>query len=290
MCTFTTPPEYLQCCLGTYAMRHIEPQVAFHREKRDIVQKALEQKYKSKLAGNIIYSGSISKSTEINIKYDVDLIVPFTYDAFPNLEEMSKDLYKFFQNEFKDAHKLPPRDQRVSVGMSFTRPGITIAMDVVPGREIKRGGYEPERYLNLYDSEEKRYFQTNIAKQIAAFKQGHDNARNIIRLLKIWKYHQGKKALKGFTLELLVLRAFKDAGDKLPSGLWPQLEMTLKYIRDHIENARLVDPGNSTNNLSELIPALQKTEIANAMRNMLNSIQVTPSKLAQFFPCNPNFK
>jgi ribosomal protein L22 len=290
MCTYAKPSEYLQCCLGTYAMRHIDNQVAFHREKRDVIQKALEQKYKGKLAGNIIYSGSVAKSTEINIKYDVDLIIPFKYDAFPNLEEMSKDLFKFFQTEFKDPHKLPPRDQRVSVGLTFTKPGATISMDIVPGREIKRDGYEPDHYLNLYDSNEKRYFQTNIKKQIDAIKASHDNARNIIRLLKVWKVAQSRKALKGFTIELLVMRAFKDAGDKAPNGLWPQLEMTLKYIRDNIETAKLVDPGNSNNSVSELLTPLAKTEIANAMRNMLNSLNTTPSKLTTFFPCNKQFE
>lgn len=271
-------------------MRHVAAEVSFYKEKRDAVQKALEQKYGSKLAGKIIYSGSVAKSTEINIKYDVDLIVPFKYDAFPNIEEMSKDILKFFQSEFQNPHKLPPRDQRVSVGLKFAKPGATISMDVVPGREIKRDGYNPDRYLNLYDSDEKRYFQTNISKQIDAIKASHDNARNIIRLLKVWKHHQQRKAMKGFVIELLVMRAFKDAGDKVPSGLWPQLEMTLKYIRDHFETVRLVDPGNSNNVVSELITAPQKTEIANAMRNLLNSVSVTPSRLTTFFPCNPQVK
>lgn len=286
MSNFTTPAEYLNRCLDSYAMRHIDNQVAFYREKRDVVQKALEQKYKGKLAGHVFYSGSVAKSTEINIKYDVDLIVPFKYDAFPNLEEMAKDIFKFMQNEFRDVHRLPPRDQRVSVGMTFAKPGVNISMDIVPGREIKRDGYEPERYLSLYDSEDKRYFQTNIHKQITALNQGNPNVRNIIRLLKIWKYHQSRKALKGFILELLVIRAFKDAGDKAPNGLWPQLEMTLKYIRDHIETAKLVDPGNSTNVVSELMAPQLKTEVANAMRNMLNSIGANSSKLVQYFPCS----
>jgi hypothetical protein len=290
MCQFTTPAEYLNCCLGTYAMRHIQNQVTFHGEKRDAVQKALEKKYAGKLAGNIIYSGSIAKSTEINIKYDVDLIIPFKYDAFPNLEEMSRDLFRFFQTEFKDDHKMPARDQRVSVGLTFSKPGISISMDIVPGREIKRDGYEPDRYLNLYDSNEKRYFQTNIKKQIDAIKLSHDNARNIIRLIKIWKFHQNRKALKGFIIELLVMRAFKDAGDKIPSGLWPQLEMALKYIRDQIGSAKLIDPGNSNNVLSELLTPAQKLELANAMRNMLNSIAASPPKLAQLFPSNTQFK
>jgi hypothetical protein len=271
-------------------MRHVASKVAFHSEKRDLVQKALEQKYRGKLAGNIIYSGSIAKSTEINEKYDVDLIIPFKYDAFSNLEEMSLDLYKFFQTEFSDPHKLPPRNQRVSVGLSFSKPGLSIAMDIVPGREIKRDGYEPDRYLNLYDSNNNRYFQTNIKKQIDAIRVSHDNARNIIRLLKIWKLSTGMKVLKGFVLELLVQRAFKDAGEKLPNGLWPQLEMTLEYIRANIENARLVDPGNSNNSVSELIAPQQKVEIANAMRNMLNSIKVNPAKLVQYFPFNPKYK
>lgn len=289
MNTFTTPADYLNRCLDTYAMRHIEHQVSFYREKRDVVQKALEQKYKGRLAGHIIYSGSVAKSTEINIKYDVDLIVPFRYDAFPNLEDMSKDILRYFQKEFNDVHNLPPRDQRVSVGLTFAKPGATISMDIVPGRETKRDSYGSERYLNLYDSEDKRYFQTNISKQIMAIQQSDPNVRNIIRLLKIWKHHQNRKALKGFILELLVIRAFKDAGDKAPSGLWPQLEMTLRYIRDNIEVARLVDPGNGNNIVSDLIPGHTKTELANSMRNMLNSIATMSSKLMHFFPCNSQF-
>ncbi|MFM2375449.1 MAG: hypothetical protein RLZZ165_546 [Bacteroidota bacterium] len=163
-------------------------------------------------------------------------------------------------------------------------------MDIVPGREIKRDGYEPDRFLSLYDSEAKRYFQTNIKRQIDAFKDIHDNARNIIRLLKVWKLHHQRKVMKGFILELLVIRAFRDAGDKPPSGLWPQLEMTLRYIRDHVGTARLVDPGNSNNVVSDLILPAQKEEIANAMRNMLNAVAAQPKRLTDFFPCHPTYR
>lgn len=289
MCEFSNPSSYLNCCLDTYAMRHIQDEVRFYKEKRDLVQKALEQKYKGKLAGNIIYSGSVAKSTEINIKYDVDLIVPFNYDAFPNIEEMSKDIYRFFQSEFSDTHMLSPRNQRVSVGLSFTKPGLEISMDIVPGREIKRRGYEPDHYLSLYEADENRCFQTNIKRQIKELRESHDNARNIIRLLKVWKHRLGNKIAKSFVLELLVLRAFQNEKDKLPKGLWPQMEMTLKFIRDQIETIRLVDPGNSKNVVSEHLTPKQKTEIANAMRNLLNSVSATPSKLTQYFPANPKY-
>lgn len=289
MCPSTNASEYLHCCIATYAMRHIQPQVAFYHEKRDIVQKALEKKYGHKLAGKVIYAGSVAKSTAINVDYDVDLIAPFGYDAFSNLEEMSRDIFRFFQNEFWDPHQMPAINQRVSVGLGFTKPGVTISMDVVPGREVKRDGYEPDQYLTLFDAVENRYFQTNVTKQIEAIRASNPDARTVIRLLKVWKFHYGKKMVRGFVLELLVICAFKDAGDKVPEGLWPQLEMVVTYIRDHIGVVCLVDTGNSNNVVSEGISAAQKSELANAMRNMLDGIQGRPAKLCHYFPINSSF-
>ena len=70
--------------------------------------------------------------------------------------------------------------------------GDEINIDVVPGRELSKDSYPKDYYLNInintYDG---TYTQTNIHAQIDNI-QGKQDARQIIRLLKIWKYQKNK--------------------------------------------------------------------------------------------------
>lgn len=293
MCTINTTqdiPTYLQCVLDSYSMSHIEEEVKTYRAKRDTIQKHLEQEFSGKLAGNIILSGSIAKSTSINTKYDLDLIVPFKRFAFGTLKEMMDDLKaKLEAYQKKDSSVATVRQQTFSVGVTFLN-NSTASMDIVPGRELSQDSYANDKYLNLYNYDKDTYTQTNISLQLDAIRNSHDNVRSIIKLLKIWKKQDAsRKYIKSFLLELLAIRTFNDKGKDMPDGLWPQLRTTIEFIRDNITTISLKDPGNSNNVVSDLLTDFQKTQMSNEFKNMLNSINTYAPNIKTYFPDNVRY-
>lgn len=269
-------------------MRHIDSTVKYYQRKRQQVKEALEKEFGSRLAGGIIYSGSVAKSTEVNIKFDVDQIVPFARNSFSTLEEMADALYAFFYYRYKDPDedRFELKKQRYSTGLVFHSLTVgNLPMDIVAGRGLRQGQYREDGYLNLYDSSEKTSFQTNISLQIEEIRKSHDSVRNIIRLLKVWKYHS-RASVKSIFLELITRRAFDNAGKSVPGDLWGQLKMTMEFVRDQIKTIRLEDPGNSNNNVADTLNTSEKDQYSNQFRFMLSEIARDKGRLAAFFSDN----
>ncbi|WGH76000.1 hypothetical protein P8625_02195 [Tenacibaculum tangerinum] len=187
----TDKTQHLQQVLETHRMAHIEKLLDKYKEKRQEVKEALEENYKDKIY-NPINSGSYAKHTAINIKFDLDIVVPFKRNSFDTLEEMFNDVFDFLYEKYKDVADV--RKQKVSIGIIFDADdnGDEINIDVVAGRELNQDQYAEDHNLNLFVNsqygllDEKTYIQTNIQAQIDHIK-GKNNDRSIIRLLKIWK-------------------------------------------------------------------------------------------------------
>lgn len=289
MKTQSEQSEYLEKCLESYYVQRLGDFVAKFRKKRDEVKQALLDQFGEKLAGQIIMSGSLAKSTEINTKFDVDIIVPFRHDAF-TLETMSDEVHQFLKKKFSFWQDFSVRKQRVSVGMEYRmfieKP---VKIDVVPGREIGIGAYKKDRYLNLWDSTSSKRIQTNLHKQLQTVSDIKGNGRKIIKLLKIWKTHGGGPKLKSFLLEQLVLEAFKQSPKPFPIGLAQQLEMTLVFIMNNIASISLRDVGNSNNVVSNLLTATEKRVIAASIREILKDIKSRPKRITNYFPANSKY-
>ncbi|MDL2242455.1 hypothetical protein LJC25_01865, partial [Bacteroidales bacterium OttesenSCG-928-K03] len=239
-----------------------------------------------------INSGSYAKHTAINTKFDIDICQPFRFDSFNSLEEMADSVYDFFLNEYDDDDLLyfNVKKQRVSTGLTFYMDGQEIKMDVVPGRELSEGDYFQTSKLNLYVRAKQNtpatYTQTNIKKHIE-YISGKEQERNIIRLLKIWKNNKNKD-IKSFFIELITIRAFENA-NQIPTSLWEQLKMVLEFIRDNIETIRLVDPANSNNVVSDTLSDIEKENLSNEMKNMLERIEENDELLRFYFTENESF-
>lgn len=280
--------DYLGSVLETHKMKHIDSLFDKFKEKRLEIKEKLEEKY-----GDEIYSpfnsGSYAKHTAINSKFDLDLAVPFKRNSFSTIVEMFDDVYDFLYEEYKDVAYV--RKQKVSIGIEFyaDSDGDKIQVDVVPGRELKKDEYPIEHYLNInintYDG---NYTQTNIHAQIDNIN-GKQDARQIIRLLKIWKY-QKNKDFKSFFMELIVIKAFDN---KIVSGnLWEKLKIVLEYIKDEItkENFTLIDPGNSSNDIAKTLDNYQKNSLKHDFQSILDNVDLNDENLKIYFKENENYK
>jgi hypothetical protein len=280
--------DYLGSVLETHKMKHIDSLFDKFKEKRLEIKEKLEEKY-----GDDIYSpfnsGSYAKHTAINSKFDLDLAVPFKRNSFSTIVEMFDDVYDFLNEEYKDVATV--RKQKVSIGLEFyaDEDGDIIQIDVVPGRELSKDDYPNEHYLNInintYDG---NYTQTNIHTQIENIK-GKQDARQIIRLLKIWKY-QKNKDFKSFFMELIVIKAFDN---KIVSGnLWEKLKVVLEYIKDEItkDNFTLKDPGNSSNDIAKTIDSYKKRSLKDDFEYILNNVELNEKNLKNHFNENDKYK
>jgi hypothetical protein len=285
--------EHLDSSLQTHRMSHIDDLVEKYKDKRRSVKEAIENKYGANIYAPM-NSGSFAKYTAINIKFDLDLLVPFKKDSFATLEEMFNDIYDFLYEEYKNEATI--RKQKVSIGLEFysDSDGDIINLDIVPGRELNKDQYSNDDKLNLYVNsmygllEEKTYLQTNIKAQIDHITS-KENERKVIRLLKIWKNHNSEP-YKSFLLELLVIKAFEK--ENISGNLWEKLKKVMEYIQDNVtkDNFTLKDPGNSGNNVIDTLTSSDRTNLSNTMQRIIKNVEDNEDNIKSYFPTNKEFE
>jgi hypothetical protein len=285
--------EHLQKVLETHRMSHIDDLVKKYEAKRDDVKQALEEKYTSNIYSPL-NSGSFKKHTAINIKFDLDIVVPFKKNSFDTLEKMFEDVYNFINDKYKDIAYI--RKQKVSIGIEFYADddGDIINLDIVPGRELNQDEYNETKNLNLMFNEasglfaKNSYIKTNIQAQIDHIK-AKENERKIIRLFKIWKNTNNEK-YKSFLLELITIKAF----DKIDvsGNLWEKLKLVMEYIKDNVtkEDFKLIDPGNSNNNIIETLEIWERTNLSNRFETIIKRIEDNSENIKVYFPINSRYE
>jgi len=274
-------------------MSHIESSVEKYKEKRNSIKEALEERYGSDIYGPF-NSGSYAKHTAVNCKFDLDLVVPFKRNSYATLREMFEDVYDYLYETYKDIATI--RKQKVSIGVIFDKDsdGDIVSIDVVPGRELTADDYPESRDLNVFFNEgmgfiqKDTYLKTNIDSQIDHIK-ARDNERKIIRLLKLWKYHNGEQ-FKSFLMELLVVKAFDKTS--ITGGLWDKLKGVMTYVQENItkETFTLVDPGNSNNDVMESLDTWQRENLANRFKTVIERIEESSENIKSYFPINEQFE
>ncbi|QIE59289.1 nucleotidyltransferase [Rasiella rasia] len=285
--------EYLSNVLETHRMKHIESVVKKFKDNRDEVKAALIEHYTSNIYSPFD-SGSFKKHTAINTKFDLDVVVPFKRNAFETLEGMFNDLYEFLDEKFSDVAYV--RKQKVSVGIDFFKDddGDTVSLDMVPGRELNQDQYLDDKNLNLFVNgtwgifDNSTHIQTNIKAQIDHIT-AKENERKIIRLLKIWNNNDGKE-YKSFLLELITIKAFEK--EDISGNLWEKLEKVMEYIKDNVteDGFKLIDPGNSNNDLMDTLESWEKTNLSNRMETIIERINNNSDNIKSYFPTNKDFE
>jgi hypothetical protein len=283
--------KHLEDVIYSHKMSHIQLPMDKALKKREKIKDALKEKYGSKRPTRAINSGSYAKHTAININFDIDISQPFKRDSVNTLQEMADDIYEYFNKEYEDDELKEVRKQTKSTGLTFEIDEDIIKMDVVPGRELTQDDYVETNRLNLYVREENGLAatstQTNIQKHVEHIT-GKSKERPIIRLLKVWKHNKGKKYVKSFFLELIVIRVFQNES-VIPTDLWERLKIALEFIRDNVETIRLEDPANSNNIVSNDLTSQEKTNLSNDMKTMLERIEERAENIKLYFEINEKY-
>ena len=287
--------QHLLDVLETHRMKHVQAFVDKMSAKRDEIAKAISTYYNGSCY-EPFNSGSMAKHTATNVKFDMDIVIPFKHDAFDKLEDMYNDVFDFLDDKYKDVATV--RKQKVSIGISFpieAGDDKPVEIDVVPGRETSIGSYKESKDLNIYVRKSNwgladgSYMKTNIQNQ-RDFILGKNSERQIIRLLKIWK-KQNAKPYKSCVIELAVIEAFEGyTGDP---NLWERLKYAMEYLRNNINDNsyHLYDPGNSNNDVVASMSQIDRSALKSDLTSMLINIESNPSVyLPYYFKINDKYK
>lgn len=190
----------------------------------------------------IALSGSYAKGTGVKGTTDIDLFISLKADTPGTLKDIYESLFSF-----ASAKGWGPRRQNVSIGVT----GGGVAIDLVPGRI--QSGYQ--NYHSLWRHRKDAWTQTNIALQISTVQAS--GRIEEIRALKVWRQNHALD-FPSFYLELTVLNALY----RKPQGqLADNVLSALSYLGESFATARVVDPSNSNNIVSDDLTAAEKKAI-----------------------------
>jgi len=200
---------------------------------------------------DILDSGSRAKGTAISLASDVDFLVSLTSDCNENsggLKSIYDSLYDKLNANYKNVRK-----QNVSVKINLN--GLEV--DVTPARKQPGNTNDHWLYVSKLDTRK----QTNIQKHITDISQS--GRTNEIKTIKIWR-ELNKIDFPSIYLEYLIVSNIllyypKDA-NSLASNAWHVLQELAKDAGNPL-SARIVDPANSNNILSDLLTAAEKNRI-----------------------------
>lgn len=244
-----TPNAYVVSVLRKYALP------AGHRRQADLVRSDLDRQIRSwggtRVRG-ITRSGSFAKGTAIRGGTDLDIFVSLNWSKQRTLRDMYEDLYAALQN----MHLAPSR-QNVSIGLVVR--GLKV--DVVPGRRHAGITGDHSLYKHLTDS----WTQTNIGKHIRLVKRS--GLLNEIRALKIWRRLHNLE-FPSIYLELATIQAMRG---RRRLNVPRNLATIWEWMAKSIETARIVDPANTANIISDDTSTRDKNAIAAKSRWSLAS-------------------
>lgn len=196
----------------------------------------------------IQFSGSFAKGTAISLGTDVDLFLSL------DSKLAVKDLY-WGLHRFCAERQMNPQAQDVSVGV---RSG-GMRVDLVPGR--RRTGNTGDH--TLYRRRKDSWVQTNVEEHVSLV--AGSGRTNEIRAAKIWR-ERNRLEFPSFYLELTVMGALRYVR---VASLAERCMEVLRYLAGDFEKARVVDPANSNNVISDDVDQVEKRLIAAASRRSL---------------------
>lgn len=196
----------------------------------------------SYLAG-MRWTGSYAKGTRVRGATDIDIFISLSQRRPGSLREIFNSLLSYLR---ESGWKVTAGNVAVKVSSGGLR------LDVVPGRRQHPQGGDHSLYRRRGDA----WIQTNPAAHVRYVR----NLRRIneIRLAKIWRNVHGLD-FPSFCLELAVIEALRGRSlSRLPANFGAVLD----YLATSFPQARLVDPANSNNVVSDEMTASETRSIA----------------------------
>ena len=191
------------------------------------------------------YGGSYAKNTMIRASYDLDIVLYWPSDSPFSLENLYRTAKGVLDSNWRTVV-----EKKVGLELPFEGD---FHIDVIPGKFSSKD----ENYAYLYNSKTGGRFQTSIYVQVDYVKESR--RQDVIKLMKLWKKRKNVP-IKTFILEICVIEGCKGY-DR--SKLEPQLLAAFRYLRDNIQNTRMLDPANSNNIISNDLSRETKNRIRN---------------------------
>jgi hypothetical protein len=246
--------SYLEGLLKKYAVP-VTVENTF-RALRDELEKGLSNCWKLPNP-RFYYGGSYAKRTMIGGGYDLDLVVYFA----PADQFTVRQIYEGVETRLQS---LKYRTFRHNVAIRLPYEGFHV--DVVPGRALDN----TFRYANLYASEGNTTKQTSLKAHIDLTRDG--SSQDVVKVLKLWK-RQHNLPLRSFILELATVSGLYGNRDQSLEGrVWK----VLGWLAQHFATARLIDPANTNNVVSDDVSALDKQVVQHAAAFARTQRQWTP--------------
>lgn len=196
-------------------------------------------------------SGSFAKGTANKSGTDIDLFISLAETATAPLGDIYNSLFETLKTA-----GATPKKQNVSINIRLNGHDV----DLVPARQQNMLSEDH----SLFRRRANTWTKTNVATHIAYVMYG--GCVPEIRILKLWRNQKGLD-FPSFYLELAVIAALRGNGGTLSQRVWK----ALTYIRDNLATARLADPSNTNNVISDDLTAAEKATIVAAARTALGA-------------------
>jgi hypothetical protein len=234
-----TPDEYLQGILNREAV-DTGPYSAVRG-----VHTALDPIIRD-WAGNRLLSmhpsGSFMKGTANRSGTDIDLFISLSEQTTETLKEIYEKLF----GRMKEKGYAPTR-QNVSINVRVN--GFSV--DLVPGK--RQNSYCDDH--SLYRRKAGTWTKTNVVTHISRVIRAGRLRES--RIIKLWR-NQKQLDFPSFYLELTVINALsQQSSGTLSDNVWK----VFQYLRDKFPIARVVDPANTNNTVSDDLSAEERTRI-----------------------------
>jgi hypothetical protein len=193
-------------------------------------------------------SGSFAKGSANNSGTDIDLFVSLSSTVATSLKDIYNSVFNLLTTKGYQSRK-----QNVSIGIKVAGYDV----DVVPAKRQDSFSQDHSLYRRKADT----WTKTNVATHINQIR--NSGRLEEIRVIKLWRNQKGLD-FSSFYLELTVIDALygKPIGN-LSNNVW---EVFL-YLRDKFSNARVVDPANTNNIISDDLTIAEKNIIVAAARS-----------------------
>ncbi|WP_200894540.1 nucleotidyltransferase domain-containing protein [Sphingomonas sp. SRS2] len=195
-------------------------------------------------------SGSFAKGTANKSGTDIDLFISLSEDT----PETLKAIYDLL---FKAVSEAGYRPKRQNVSINATIAGYDV--DLVPAKRQNAASSDHSLYRSRADTWTKTNVDTHISTVIRTGRQQQS------RLLKLWRTQKGLE-FPSFYLELTVIEALRG---KPVQDLSQSVVTVLEYLRDKFVAARVLDPANGNNIISDDVTLAGKNAIRRAAEQAL---------------------
>jgi hypothetical protein len=209
------------------------------------------QKWAGNQLLNIAPSGSFAKGTAVRSGTDIDLFISLSETTTSTLKEIYESLFSTLGSV-----GLLPKRQNVSINVHINGYDV----DLVPAKRQTPMSLDHSLYRRRADS----WTKTNIATHV-----NHVRAANKLqesRVLKLWR-NQKSIDFPSFYLELSVIAALFNQYGSVSENVWK----VFQYLSTNFVSARIVDPANSNNVISDDLTVAEKEKVRQAAVKALSA-------------------